>query len=298
MLPAPTDDQVIAILRAHGLPCDLAVERSSHEGAVNHVRFAGDLCIRTLKETSYASDIWTESVAVPAVRNSGANVPELIVFDPSEKIMPALVTIYRRIPGEPFGQIREVQDLPNIFREIGRQAGIWHRGVRSVPDPKGYLDIPEWPNPRQVIANNADRMSTAELRWVDALISRLEKAEANVRGFVHWDLHTHNVLVHENQVSSVIDWGDSGWGDAAINFHCLSAFYLPELLDGFGTDDPNFIGRCLLGMTMYALNDVHRTEDRSQPYRNNGHRRWKSLQALCTRELPDTWRQWLGEPIL
>lgn len=297
MLPAPTDDQVFGILRAHGLSCDAPVERSPHEGVVNHVRFVGDLCIRTLKENNYASDIWTESVAVPAVRASGANVPELLVFDPSERTFPTLITIYRRVPGEPFGQLREVADAPSIFRELGRQIGIWHRGVKSVSDPHGYLDIPEWPNPRQVIANNAERLSFAQLRWVDALVTRLEKAEASVRGFVHWDLHTHNVLVHENEVSSVIDWGDAGWGDAAINFHCLSPRYLPELLEGFGCDDPQFIGRCLLGMTMYTLNDAGRPEDRSQPFRNSGHRRWKSLQALCARDLPDTWRQWLGEPL-
>jgi len=297
MLPSPSDDQVLEILRAHGLPWDAPVERSPHEGVVNHVRFVGDLCVRTLKEANYASDVWTETVAVPAVRKSGANVPELIAFDPSEKHFPAIFTIYRRIPGEPLGQLQQVKDIAEIFRELGRQIGIWHRGVRVVADPNGYLDIPEWPNPRQVIARNAERLSHAELRWADALITRLEKAEANERGFVHWDLHTHNILVHDDQLSSIIDWGDAGWGDAAINFHCLSPKYLPELLEGFGNADANFIGRCLLGMAMYTLNDAGRPEDRSQPYRNSGNRRWKSLQALCARDLPDIWRQWLGEPL-
>lgn len=293
MLSAPTNDQIRAFLKRHGLSHDLPIERSSHEGVVNYVRLSGDLCIRILKETDYASDIWTETVAVPAVRATGAAVPELLLFDPSEKDIPALVTVYRRLPGEPFGQTASVPDALGIYREIGHQIGLWHRGVRDLQDPEGRLDKPELPNLRQTIAQNAERMSAKELRFVQSLTDRLEEAKPGV-GFVHWDLHTHNVMVDQGRFEAVIDWGDAGWGDPAINFHCLPAEYLPEILDAFGEIDTQLAGRCLYGALAFAVNDIHRPEDATQPYRNGGHRRWRSLARLIKRDdLGDEWRYWL-----
>jgi hypothetical protein len=296
MLPPPTDDQVQEILAKHGLPCDGLVERCLQEGVVNHVRFVGDLCLRTLKEPNYASDVWTETVAVPAVVQAGAMVPALLAFDCSQSIVPTLVTIYRRVPGEPLGALVSLADPASIYRQLGEQIGTWHRNVRTVPDPHGHLDRPEFPNPRQVVAQNEDRLSVGELRWVDALLTRLGEAQSTERGFVHWDLHVLNVLVHEGRLSSVLDWGDAGWADAAINFHCLPAEYLPEALDGFGSQDSDFIGRCLLGVVLYALNGIHRPDDAMQPYRNTGHRRWRSLIRLMRRELDEPWQRWLMTP--
>lgn len=295
MLSAPTDDQIRAFLKRHGLPSDLPIERSSHEGVVNYVRLTGGLCIRILKETDYASDVWTETVAVPAVRAAGAAVPELLLFDPGEKDIPALVTVYRRLSGEPFGQVGHVTNPLEVYREIGRQAGLWHRGVREVKDPEGRLDKPELPNLHQTIARNAERMSDRELRFTHVLAERLEEAKPGV-GFVHWDLHTHNVMVHEGRFEAMIDWGDAGWGDPAINFHCLPAEYLPEILEAFGELDVQLVGRCLYGALAFAVNDIYRPEDGTQPYRNGGHRRWRSLIRLLKREdLGDEWRYWLDQ---
>lgn len=297
MLAAPSDDQVRAILRKHGLPDEVAIERSAHEGSVNHVRMAGEYCVRLLKEPNYASDIWTESVAVPAVRASGVKTPELIAFDPAADHFPGLVTIYRREPGDVLGQFRGPVDLARIYREIGEQIGTWHRGVRRIEDPFDRLDKPELGSIRQGLVRNSVRMSQAEIQWADDQISRLEAAGAGPRGFVHWDLHAHNVLISDGRLSSILDWGDAGWGDAAINFHCFPAQYLPEALEGFGDPTPELFARCLLGVLGYALNDIYHPDDALQPYRNSGHRRWKSLQALYQRDLPPEWRQWMSPRI-
>lgn len=294
MLATPSDEQIIALLRKHGLPAEGPVERSPHEGAVNHVRFVGELCVRALKEPSYASDVWTESVAVPAVRASGARVPELLVFDADADVVQGLATVYRREPGELLGQVQAPLDLGRIYRRLGEQIGRWHRGVRHVEDPRDLLDKPLLPDVRQSLARSAGRLSGEELRWVDSLISRLEGAPRSPIGFVHWDLHAHNVLVDGGYVRCVLDWGDAGWGEAAINFHCFPAAYLPEALEGFGSEDSVLISRALLGAVAYALNDVRRPSDPLQPYRNHGHRRWESLQALFRRELPPAWREVLG----
>lgn len=294
MVSAPTDDQILDFLRHHSLPADAPVERSPHEGVVNHVRMVGDLCIRILKAPDYASDIWTESVAVPAVREAGALVPELLLFDSSETILPSLVTVYRRFEGEPLGQLRSVKDIESIYREIGEQIALWREKVRRVNDPNGRLDKPELPNPRQTVAINASRLSQAELRWVDGILARLESAKVTKREFIHWDLHTHNVLVADDRVSAILDWGDAGWGDAAINYHCLPAEWLPTMLAKEDMEDADFVGRCLLGIVLYALNDVHRPEDAIQPYRNGGHRRWRSLLRLCRSNVSEPFRHWLG----
>lgn len=295
MYPAPTDDQIRAILAKHRLPGG-PVEASPYEGSVNYVRMVGDRCVRVLKEEDYASDIYTEVVSVPAVRAAGGRVPELLVFDDARDVVPGLVSIYRRLPGLPLGECAQVSDLTGIYREMGREIALWQTGVTAIEDPNDWLDKPRLDDAWACYERNADRLSPAERTWTEATIRRLEGAKTGPLKFVHWDLHAHNVLVHDGRFEAIIDWGDAGWGEAAINYHCLPAHMLPVLLEPLGEVDHDFVGRCLYAVLAYALNDVHREGYPDQPYRNGGHARWRNLEALYRQVLPSGWREWLGDP--
>jgi len=293
--PQPSDGQIEAILVKHNLPSG-RVEASPHEGSVNYVRMVGELCVRVLKEEDFASDVYTETVAVPAVRGAGAVAPELIVFDDDRDIVPGLVSIYRRLPGEPLGQCTGPIDLPALYRAIGEQIAIWHRGVSGVDDPYDRLDKPRLDNAWSCYERNADRLDAKERAWTEAAIRRFETATAGPPSFVHWDLHAHNILVDQGHFVAVIDWGDAGWGETAVNYHCLPANMLPILLAPLGEPDPNLIGRCLYATLAYALNDVHRAGYPAQPHRNGGHARWANFQALYNEKLSAAWKIWLGDP--
>ena len=296
MYPAPTDDQIRALLEKHGLPAQDPVEECAYEGVVNHVRLVGDLSVRTLKDPDFCSDILTETLAVPAVRRAGARVPELMVFDPDEDIVQGPATIYERARGRPLGAIETLADLGSIYRDIGYEIGVWHRGVRFLHDPNERLDIPVLDNPGDALIRNADRMTPEEVRWVEKLIIRLEEARPQRVGFVHWDLHANNVMISEDRLSSIIDWGDAGWGDPAINFRCFPALYLPQALDSFGITDYGLVGRAMTGVLSYALDEIHYADDPYRPNYHAGHKCWRSIQHLYLIRLDDMWRDWLGDP--
>jgi tRNA A-37 threonylcarbamoyl transferase component Bud32 len=293
---APTDEQIWAILAKHGLPADDPVEECPYEGVVNHVRFVGELCLRTLKNPDYAGDILTETLAVPAVRRSGARVPELMVFDPDEDIVEGYVTIYARAPGRPLGSIRNPLDLGSIYRDVGAEVGVWHRGVRFLHDPNERLDLPMLDNAAEALVRNADRMQPELVAWVENLILRLEEAHPRSDGFVHWDLHANNLLISEDRLSAVLDWGDAGWGDPAINFRSFPAAYLPQALDSFGVADYGMIARSIIGVLSYALDEIHYPSNEDFPNFHCGHKCWQSLEELYLLRLDDMWRDWLGDP--
>jgi Phosphotransferase enzyme family len=296
VLPAPLDEQIRAILEKHNLPAEAPVEESPYEGAVNYVRLVGDFCVRTLKNPDFRGDILTETLAVPAVRRAGARVPEMMVFDPDEDIFPGPATIYERAPGTPLGSIDRPMDLGSIYRDLGKEVGTWHRGVRFLHDPNERLDIPVLDNAAEALAANADRMSAEEVNWTEKMLKRLQDARPpRDPGFVHWDLQANNLMIYQDRLDMVLDWGDAGWGDPAINFRSFPALYLPQALDSFGMADFSMIGRCLIGVLAYALNEIHYESDANFPNFHSGHKCWKSLEQLYMLRLEDGWQDWLGE---
>jgi macrolide phosphotransferase len=293
---APTDEQIRAILEKHSLPAEYPVEDCPYEGVVNHVRFVGELCVRALKNPDFASDILTETLAVPAVRRAGAKVPELMVFDPDADIVEGTVTIYERVRGRPLGWISDHTDLGSIYRDVGYEIGVWHRGVRFLHDPNERLDLPMLDNASEALSRNAERMEPDQIAWVERLILRLEEAHPKSDGFVHWDLHANNIMICEERLSAIIDWGDAGWGDPAINFRSFPAAYLPQALDSFGITDYGMIARALTGVLAYALDEINYPDNPDFPNFHCGHKCWKSIEHLYLMRLDDMWRDWLGDP--
>lgn len=64
-------------------------------------------------------------------------------------------------------------------------------------------------------------------------------------GFVHGDLIPGNLLVNDNRLSAVIDWGGAGWGDVAQDYApawaVLTAAERPMFRDAVGADDASWL---------------------------------------------------------
>lgn len=295
MHPAPSDVQILQLLAFHGLTGD-RVEPSPHEGSVNHVRMVGEWCVRALKVEDYASDILTEAACVPALSRLGVWTPELIAFDDSREIVPGLATIYRRLSGIPLGLCSSVRDLRTFLRELGSEIARWRNGMTEVDLSAEHLDHPQGDDAGECLQRAAERLSPVERTWVESVLRRLEAAPEPTAEFVHWDLHFFNVLVHDGEFEAVIDWGDAGFGDPALNYRCLPAEWLPNLLEPAAADG-DFIGRCLYHVLGYALNDVHFPPRYETPYSHTGHQRWESLMRLAKAPPHQDWRDWLGDPL-
>lgn len=200
-------------------------------GLVNWIYAIGDLAVLRIPSGAHpdgVADAYTESVAVPAVRAAGVSTPALLAFDTSYDVLDVPYTIYERVPG------RDLSGLPvsdpsaeHVYRQLGRELARLHRDVTEVADPHHRLDGPDrWHSPdftRDLLDKGFIDGNSADV--VRSLFERLRPSlpdsPTTFRRFLHQDLKTSNLMGHQGQLAAIIDWGDAGWGDPALEFRYL-----------------------------------------------------------------------------
>jgi hypothetical protein len=240
--PEVTEPQLVAICERHGLPHG-PFGRLPETGVVNAIYTVADVAvIRVPKDVpGCLRDTWTESVAVPAAMASGVRTPALLAFDDSCDIVGVPFTI--------FDWIHVPHGWPctdDGWRDLGRQLAIVHEGVGGCDDPHGRLDEPaRWPAD-DVLAN----LTVGDLRHaLEAELARLAPAVAGpwAPRFIHDDVYGPNLLFDERADEVwLIDWGDAGYGDAALDFRQVDPDATPLVLEGYrqvATTDAGFEDR-------------------------------------------------------
>ena len=236
-LPFPelTEEQLLAICARHGFPRG-PFGRLASTGVVNAIYTVGDgIVLRIPKDArGTLADTYTESVAVPAVMAAGVRTPALLAFDDSREIVDVPFGAYEWVhaphgwPGTAAG-----------WRELGRQLAALHEGVTECADPFGRLDDPgRWTSADQMMEGLAG-LGDADLRQgLHTAFRQLEPAvrdfaEHGTLRFLHDDIKDSNLLRADGDVVHLIDWGDAGWGDAAIDFRNLPPDRTAEVLRGY-----------------------------------------------------------------
>ncbi|KAB3538541.1 aminoglycoside phosphotransferase family protein [Alkaliphilus pronyensis] len=199
------------------------------------------------------SDALTESVAAPLAKSHGIKTPRLVCFDDSYSILNKTYSIWERIHGLTLGEIDNYLNYYNTWKEIGFELGKVHINIKSCDDPKGWLDSPDREYTKDMViegllSNNGESLYLLKLiekKYTDNIFSYK-------KCFVHGDTNEFNFLCTENdQLLSIIDWGDSGWGDPAIDFYMIPLGVLDNVLDGYieiagANVDFDFIYRIIL----------------------------------------------------
>lgn len=258
-LPDLTTAEQAAFARKFAL--DGPLIRVPSTGIVNRVyraaRGGRDVALR-VPLPGDAEDTLTESVAVPVTFRAGVRTPELLVFDDDRDVVDAPVTVYAFVGGRSLDALGWAPDDPRAqraWREAGRELARLHARVREVPDPHGWLDVVEGVNPSRVRARvtAAERLSGAAAGWATDTVRRLLRdAPGPARpAFLHNDLHAGNLMVHpDGTVSALIDWGDAGWGDPAVDLCYAGPLATPFLLQGYEEAVPGQLGA---GVTLRVL---------------------------------------------
>jgi aminoglycoside phosphotransferase (APT) family kinase protein len=107
------------------------------------------------------------------------------------------------------------------------------RGVRLEPRRKTFAPcLDRLRATSEVITPSIDRA------WLDALDAPAFEGSA----WLHGDMHAQNVLSHEGRLAGVIDWGDMGCGDPAVDLSAVwgllpQAAARAEALDAYAPDD-------------------------------------------------------------
>ena len=159
--------------------------------------------------------------------------------------------IWERIHGETLGSAGlDAGQRTRVWCEVGQEVAKLHSRVRVCPDPHGYLDSPGYelslgPTVARLIdVGAANREFAREIsRFLDELAPHVVTAD-HERCFVHNDLHDMNVMcTPTGALLAVIDWGDSGWGDPALDFVGVPLDMMSAAFEGYG-----FTNRVRLGV--------------------------------------------------
>lgn len=234
------DEPVFAseILASLGLHDHLI--RTNHEGVANATYIGQQFVVRINKNEEYLSDTCTEVVAAPAAHRAGIMTPSLLGYQTERTAW----TVFDRVPGV---RASSVPLKDSFFIELGREIGRIHSRVSACPDPNGWLDPVEPWDPTGPIGAN-EGMLPNTLEWL-AVVSRLVDCGGVPErvSFVHQDLHLDNVMATSDgaHLTGIIDWGDAGFGDPAIEFGNLPIDKWELLFEGYGPVGLSFLARAL-----------------------------------------------------
>ena len=147
----------------------------------------------------FESDVWTETVAVPALTTQGVFTPRLVVFDSDLDIVPRLVTIYERVPGVSLKRVSDLTNPDAFYFEVGEAIRSFHDRVTQVDDPNNRLD-PEWATDYpKALAKFEELVPESK-----GLLPRDLIYDSTQKVFTHQDLHPDNIMVHDGKLAAII----------------------------------------------------------------------------------------------
>lgn len=257
-------DPVDALLAHHGVRGPW--QPLTATGIANRIYATHDVVLRVATDHPEAvPDARTESVAAPAARKVGIQVPELLAFDDSRELVDRPYSLWERVHGETLGLFTpDPRRVPETWRAVGRELATLHVRVRECPDPHGWLDEPGRPDDLArslgavASAASVDPATLKELaRWIDALRPGVQGPTP--RCFLHDDAHDMNLMcARDGTLLALIDWGDAGWGDPVLELAAVPLPALTFVIEGYRDVAPDLLGeapevRVLWDRIDYAL---------------------------------------------
>ncbi len=141
--------------------------------------------------------------------------------------------------------VRSRSDIvsPNMASCRPPAAPLLHSRVQVCPDPHKWLDRPERDmdlEPRiaaLAAASVIDRALALELERATKALRPAMEAPLPER-FLHNDVHAMNIMCDRNDVLlALLDWGDAGWGDPALELAAVPQSVIPLVFAGLSRDE-------------------------------------------------------------
>lgn len=279
---APTPEQISAVATHYALEGDIIELPAT--GVANRIYRIGEYILRVARRTETGLlDTHTDAQAVPPVVAKGVLTPELLAFDSTCEIAPTPYTLFRRVEGK---NARDARAGDAVWAAVGAQLSKLHHEVVFVPDGARWLDEPGLEDPLPLLHRAGDFADTAR-RWLTEL-----PTEAPHRRFLHNDLHDANLLAQDGRLSAILDWGDAGWGDPALDFEPMPiAANIPAVAAyrrARDPDDDELEGRILRAQLTAALMRIDRPKPRRVPTQQ-----LDELLAFLRSSPPEPWARWL-----
>lgn len=235
-LPVVPPAVLAEIVRRHRIPPS-RIRRQPWSGAMNTIYEIGDeLMLRIPMDVPEATRcILEEAVVLPVLERHSIVAPRLVAVDETCDLLEVPYTIYRRLDGLSMDWWEASNDpSPELYRAIGRQLATLHLRVTEVPVDERRLATPYRRDPDEVLG--IERLPRDARMWIEAVFDRLRPAvtiEPSGRRFLHAEVRPGNVVVANDRLAGLIDWGSAGWGDPALEFHALWVWAVPHALAGY-----------------------------------------------------------------
>ncbi|HVS64268.1 MAG TPA: aminoglycoside phosphotransferase family protein [Thermoanaerobaculia bacterium] len=240
---------VDAIFSRHGVPGPW--EPLPSLGLANRIFATHDVVLRVATDhPDGVADARTESVAAPVARAAGILTPRLIAFDDTRTLVDRPFSLWERVHGETLGLAKLTRrQRADVWRGVGSELAKLHLRVRECADPHGFLEQPARAQDlggilkRLLDAGRVDRDRAGRIELMaEELLSRV--TEVIETRFIHDDVHAMNVMCSSTgELLAIIDWGDAGWGDPALDFAAMPSDALPSALQGYEAEAPGLLGR-------------------------------------------------------
>ncbi|WP_369212241.1 phosphotransferase family protein [Streptomyces flavofungini] len=243
-----------AIAARHGVPADAV--RPVPAGVANHTfLLGGELVLRVPRADRFLPDLVTEAAVIPLARGAGVRTPEIVAFDDTRSSVDVPYMILVRAEGVDLARLGLPADAPErVYRQVGRELAKLHQLSLAPPGslpaltPAGLPAVPvddDGDDPRVLVDRLASegRLDTEAARWLTGWFDRLAEylpAEAPPT-LVHGDIAPQNLMVSPYtdtdtdtvEFSSLVDWGDAMWADAATEFAKVPLVAVPAVLEGY-----------------------------------------------------------------
>ena len=234
-------------------------------GVANRIFATADVVLRVATDHPDAVvDARTESVAAPVARAAGVLTPRMIAFDDTRTLVDRPFSLWERVNGETLGLASlPPRAIADVWHQVGRELAKLHDRVRECADPSGYLDQPA----RDQDVDAALTRLVAARTVGDDVADRIAALANELRAFaaerfdprfIHDDVHPMNIMCSKSgELVALLDWGDAGWGDPALDFAAMPFDAIGPALQGYAAEAAGSIGAIAeLRVAWYKLLDA------------------------------------------
>jgi aminoglycoside phosphotransferase (APT) family kinase protein len=178
--------------------------------------------------------------------------------------------------GYPVGMANNLSQKPAeaLWSAVGRELARLHVRIRECPDPNGYLEASTHElnlEPKVARLLEARRIGGHTARAMEQLITDLRPhvTKAVTTRFIHGDVHAMNIMCSaDGRLLAIIDWGDSGWGDPAVDFAAIPLEMAAHALEAYRAEAPGVLegvpeAGFLWNRLVDILDDLWETTDRA-----------------------------------